>query len=183
MDSASENVWCSRASVKRGACITECSRRRRFTEAPLHLLNLLVPEAIRRVIVDHARRLHQGITNRRADELEAALDHVLAHRVGFFRFGRNIGQRPESIDDWFAADKLPQVTIERAELLLSGEKTTGVDDGGVDFEFVSNDAGVFEQTRNVPLGVTGNFLRIEAVECLTIVLSLQQYRTPAQARL
>ena len=42
-----------------------------------------VAKAIDGVVVEHADGLHQGITNRRANELESALEQVAAQRVGF----------------------------------------------------------------------------------------------------
>ena len=37
------------------------------------------------VIVDHADRLHEGVTNCRTDKLETALQQILAERVRFRR--------------------------------------------------------------------------------------------------
>src|SRR5690606_4846670 len=47
--------------------------------------NLLVAEAARQVVVDHAGRLHVRVHDRAADEAEAALPEVLRERVGFLR--------------------------------------------------------------------------------------------------
>ena len=56
-----------------------------------HRGNLLGPgvaEAVGGVVVDHPCRLHVGVADRRADELEAALQQGLAHGVGLGRFWR-----------------------------------------------------------------------------------------------
>jgi hypothetical protein len=42
----------------------------------------LMPKTIHGMVVHHARRLHVCVRNRRADESEAALEQVLADRVG-----------------------------------------------------------------------------------------------------
>jgi hypothetical protein len=42
---------------------------------------LLMPEAIRGVIINHARRLHVGVDNGRADKIEPALLQVFADGV------------------------------------------------------------------------------------------------------
>ena len=45
------------------------------------LPELFVPETSREVVVDHARRLHVRVTNRRADKIEPALLQISAHGV------------------------------------------------------------------------------------------------------
>src|SRR4051794_2682114 len=50
-----------------------------------------IAEAVHRVVVHHADRLHEGVANRRADEGEPAALEILAHRIGLRRPGGNLG--------------------------------------------------------------------------------------------
>ena len=45
------------------------------------LPDLSVPEAIDRVIVYHAHRLHEGVADRRSDELEASTEEIAAEGI------------------------------------------------------------------------------------------------------
>ena len=47
------------------------------------LTALIVSEAMDQMVIDKARRLHVGVTDCRADELEAAFFQGLAHDVRF----------------------------------------------------------------------------------------------------
>lgn len=53
----------------------------RFTVIAFLLLQLGVPEAFDKVVIDHAHGLHEGVTNRAADELEATSLQVFAHGI------------------------------------------------------------------------------------------------------
>src|SRR5260370_38674733 len=64
--------------------------------------HLTVPEAVDAVVVHHADRLHEGVADGGADELEAALGEVFAQSVRFHGFYRDIFS---SIHDRLAADE------------------------------------------------------------------------------
>ena len=68
------------------------------------------------MVVDHARRLHEGVADGRADEVEAALFQILAHGVRFGVCARHLLQRLPRVLLGLAADKLPDVGIKAAEL-------------------------------------------------------------------
>lgn len=51
------------------------------TPLPPHIVNFLIPETARHVVVHESCRLHVGITNGRTDELESALLECLAHCI------------------------------------------------------------------------------------------------------
>ena len=53
-------------------------------------LYLVIPETINRMVIDHTRCLHMCVHDSRSHELEAALDQILADRIGQRRFGRNL---------------------------------------------------------------------------------------------
>ena len=96
------------------------------------------------VIVHHADGLHEGVADGRADEVEAAFLEVLRERVRFESGSRDLGQTLPVVDPGRAADELPDVGVERFELLLHLEKAAGVADRRMHLEAVSNDAGVVE---------------------------------------
>src|SRR5476649_55116 len=85
-------------------------------------LELRVTKASDQVVVDHAGGLHVGVADGRADELETAIEQVLAHRIGFGRARRHAFHAAPPVLFRFAADEAPDVAIERTELLLYGEK-------------------------------------------------------------
>src|SRR5580765_3122061 len=101
-----------------------------------------ISKALLRMIVDHSHRLHESIANRRTNELEASLAQVFAHDVRFGSSRRNLLQRGPAIENRLAANKLPDVTVETAELLLHGEKRLRVLHGRLDLKPVAHDAGV-----------------------------------------
>jgi len=45
-------------------------------------LHFVVPETTYDMIIDHAHCLHEGVTNRRPNELEPSFPQILAHRLG-----------------------------------------------------------------------------------------------------
>src|SRR5436190_9580341 len=94
-------------------------------------------ETIDCVIVDHADGLHEGVADGGADEFEAALEEVFAHRIGLRSFRGDIFESCSAMLDGFAADKGPEILVEGPELLLHGEHGAGILDGGVDLEAVS----------------------------------------------
>src|SRR5439155_27092631 len=89
-------------------------------------------EAIDDVIVHHTDGLHEGVADGRADEAEAALGQVLAHRVGLLRRRGDLLHRRKAIHDRLAADEGPDIGVESAELLLHGEECLGVGNRGID---------------------------------------------------
>ena len=84
------------------------------------------------------------------------------------------------IDDWLAVDETPDVVGKATPFLLHREKGAGVLPGAVDLEPVANDAGVGQQFVELPVGVTGDFVRVEAVEQCAVALPLSQYSNPGE---
>ena len=102
-------------------------------------------EAVGGVIIDHTGCLHEGVADRGADEAEAARLEIFAHGVGLAARGGNVlGALPRVVDR-APADELPDVGVEGAELSANFKKSSGVTDGSLDLETVSNDAGVAQQ--------------------------------------
>ena len=75
-----------------------------------------VARASDEMIIHHSRRLHEGVADRGANELEAALQEVAAHGVTFRRPGRDILHRPSTIHDGLSPNELPEIAVEAAKL-------------------------------------------------------------------
>src|SRR5262245_5478874 len=152
MPSASEKT-------ARPAAAATCRNTRRANSRPGSSLSArcsYMAEAGLRVVVGHADRLHVGVHDRRADELEAALQQVLAQRV---RLRRLRGDLASLEDDRLAADEAPDVGVEAAEFLLHGEKGQRVGFRRPDLEAIPDDAGIAHQRLQFPGGEAGNLLR------------------------
>ena len=79
------------------------------------MLDLIVPEAFRSVIIHHSYRLHERVTDCRTDEPESFRAQFFAHRVGLLYGRGNLAKRGELVTDWLAINKLPDVSVEGAE--------------------------------------------------------------------
>src|SRR6266567_3046634 len=121
------------------------------------------------VIVDHARRLHQRVANRRADEFESAPQQIAAHRVGFGCPRGHVGHVPPAILDWLADDEAPQVLVEAFHFFTQREERLRILDSGSDLQSVSHDPGVPKQPLHIACAVAGDLLRAESIECVPIV--------------
>ena len=121
------------------------------------------------MIVDHARRLHQRVADRGADEFESAPHQIAAHRVGFGCARRHVGHVPPTILDWRAADEAPEVSVEAVELFSHRAKHLRVLDCGRDLQPVPYDPGVAEQPLHFARAVAGDLFRAESIERLPIV--------------
>src|SRR4249920_2796128 len=74
--------------------------------------SLHIPEAVDRVIVDHADCLHERVADCRPDELEASTLKILAQRIGLRRSRRNLHVPPPPVHARRPADKCPDIGIE-----------------------------------------------------------------------
>src|SRR6187455_3867656 len=97
--------------------------------------HVAVPEAVDRMVVDEPARLHERVADRRADEPEATLLHVLAHRLRFRGLGGDLRNRLPAVHDRVAADEAPEVLAQALEL----EHPPRVVDRGLDLEPVADD--------------------------------------------
>ena len=80
---------------------------------------MLTTKATLRMVVNHAGSLHVGVYDRRPDEFEATLFEIFTQDVRLAAGGRIIFQSFAAIDDRFAVDETPDVSIEAAELILN----------------------------------------------------------------
>src|SRR5438445_4235203 len=78
-------------------------------------LRMRLAEAVRAVIIDQADRLHVRVADGRADELETALQKILAQCIGLRRLHRHL---VAAIDQRFSVHEAPIISVEAAELFL-----------------------------------------------------------------
>jgi hypothetical protein len=149
----------------------------------MSLPDRFVAEAADRVIVHHAHRLHERVTDRRTDELEPATQKVAAQRIGFGRPRRNLPETPLAIDPRRSADEAPHVRIEASELVLNREKGFRVAYSAVDLELVANNARISQQPLDTCGCETGHRSGIKTGERAAICLALVQDGLPTQSRL
>src|SRR6185436_3618089 len=91
------------------AAAAACSSSRRTNRRPgsgFSVRGSYMPEAVLRVVVHHADRLHVGVADGRADELEAARQQVLAECVRLRGFYRHLAALEH---DRLVADEAPHV--------------------------------------------------------------------------
>ena len=79
--------------------------------------------------------------------------------------------------------KRPDVSIEAAELLLDAQKGSGIVYSGADFETITNDAWILNQSFDLLFAETSDLDRIEVGEGLSISFSLVEHRGPTQTSL
>jgi len=147
------------------------------------LAQFRVAETRNQVIVDHARGLHEGVANGRADEAETALLQIFAEGVGFGGFCREAFAGFPGVLFGLAADEAPDVCVKGTEFFLDFEEGASVTDGGVDFEAVANDSGVAEQFADLLFVVARDFGGIESIKYFAIPRAFLQDRVPTQSRL
>ena len=79
------------------------------------------------------RKLHMGVADGGAHELEPALAQVLTHSIGLGCGRRNIAQFVKLIHHRPAVHKLPDISIEAAELVPYLQELLSIGDRGQDF--------------------------------------------------
>jgi hypothetical protein len=110
------------------------------------------------VIVDHADRLHERVTDDRADEPEAAPAQVTAQGSRDIRLGGDVTERRPGVLDRRSPDESPDIPVEGAVLPLDRATGAGVGDGGLDLAAVSHDAVIGQQTADIRRREAGSSL-------------------------
>ena len=107
------------------------------------LTELAVAEAGGGVVVDHADGLHERVADGGADEAEAAFFQVFAYGV------RHLGGRWEAdvsfprVLNGLAAYEDPDVFVKGPEFFLDLQEGFCVANGGLDFQAIAYDSGIF----------------------------------------
>src|SRR5579864_1682836 len=121
--------------------------------------------------------------DRRADEAKAATAKILGDAV------TQVGARWQRFAEWARADhrsaahKTPEVTVERAKLLLHPKEQAGVGDRGFDLQTVPYDPGILEELPPARGSKARDLVGIEVRKGPAVVGALAQDRRPGQARL
>src|SRR6185312_12067077 len=140
-------------------------------------------EASREVVVDHADRLHEGVDDGRADELEAARRQFLRQLARDVGLGRNLFRRLEAVDLRPAVNEAPQQRRETRALLHDLEIAARGENRALDLGTVAHDAGVAHQLLEFGRAIARDLLRLEIVEGFAEVVALAQDGDPRQAGL
>src|SRR5439155_8751891 len=117
------------------------------------------------------------------DELETALDQILAQGIGLQRARGSVLDRPPGILLRFAAAEPPKVSVEAAKFLLHSEQSRCVLNCGGDFQPVANDARIDEELFHFAVVVLRHSFRVEVVKDFAVMLALLEDGVPAQAGL
>lgn len=132
--------------------------------------------AIASVVHDHARSLHQRVTNGRADEREAGFFQAFAHLDGGRCHRRYFTAILEMIDHRRAADKRP----EKRHRVLQRQPGLGITPGRIEFEAIADDPRIEHQFIDFCVAHLCHTLYVEAEQYLTITLSFAQHGDPGK---
>jgi hypothetical protein len=135
------------------------------------------------MVVHHANGLHMGIADGGTDETEATAEQVFAHEARTFGLGGYFITCFPGVDQGLAADELPKISIEAAELLLDFQERLSILDGSADLEPVANNPRISQQLRNLLFIVLGDFNGIKVVKSQAVVLPFAQDGGPAETSL
>src|SRR5580704_19616049 len=123
------------------------------------LANRFIAETIPRMIIDHADGLHERVANGSPDKTKAARLQILAQRVGFRRACWNLPRRLPIVFLRAPAHELPNVTVERSELMLHRKKRDSIRNRSRDLQAIAHDPGVAQKRVHFTLVVPRDFLR------------------------
>ena len=126
-----------------------------------------VTVAILSVVHDHARGLHERVTDGRADEGEPGFFQGAAHGLSLRRNGRDLAAVLEMIDLGHAAHKRPQ----KLHRVLQRQPGSGIASGGVELEAIAHDARVEHQRFDFCIAQLCQALGIKAEQDLSIMLA------------
>ena len=140
-------------------------------------------EAAHQVVVDQSRRLQVGVADRGTDETEAARPQVGAERVGEGGGGGDLLHAAPPVHLRAPVDELPQIGVERFELVLDGGEGAGVAHRRLHLGPVADDARVTQDPLDPLRRESGHLLHVEVGEEAPVPLPLLEDGEPAQSRL
>ncbi len=132
--------------------------------------------AIPSVVHDHARSLHQRVTNGRADEREAGFFQAFAHLDGDRCDGRNFTAILEMIDHRCSTDERP----EKRRRVLQRQPGLGIASSRVELEAIADDSRIEHQFIDFRIAHLRHALHVEAKQHLAITLSFAQHSDPGK---
>ena len=135
--------------------------------------------AIAGVVHDHARRLHQRVTDGGPDEGEPDFFQALAHFYRHGRHGWHFAAVLEMIDHRRSADKRP----EERNRILQRQPGLGITAGRVEFQSIADYAGIEHQFIDFRVAHLRHTLHIEAKQHFAITLAFAQHGDPGKTGL
>ena len=135
------------------------------------------------MVVDHPRRLHMGVTDRGADELETSGHKIFAEKDRLRGGRRKLREALPPVDQRPTVDETPDVFVEGAELLAHLQEGPGVRYCALDLAPVSDDRRVLEKKLDSLRIEEGDPLGVKTGEEPAEVFPLSKNRTPAEPRL
>lgn len=135
--------------------------------------------AILGVVHDHARGLHQRVTNSWADEREAGLFQAFAHFHGGRCHGWHFATILEMVDQRLSVDEGP----EKRHRILQRQPGLGIAPGRIEFEAIANNARIEHQFIDFGVAHLRHALYVEAEQYLAITLTFTQHGDPGKASL
>ncbi|SRR5579871_3993013 len=138
-----------------------------------------MPEAGDQVIVHDPDRLHERITDGGADKVEAPGLEIFAHGLRFAGFGWDFFHIGPRVLPLLSAGKLPDITVEAAELFLHIQKGFRIAYRRPYLKTVADDPGIVQQFLDLVRIKARNLRWLEPVESLAVGITLVQNGRPA----
>ncbi len=148
-----------------------------------HCGNVFMTKTVRRMIVDHADRLHERVADRCSYKFKTPFFQIATQAIRNRRRNRYVVHSPPTVLQGSAVYELPQVAIKGSKFRTHIQNPLGVGNRRLNLESVSDDAYVFEQGVHLAFIVTGNYGGVEPIERAPIIGPFFQDRKPAQPRL
>ncbi len=126
-----------------------------------------VTVAVLSVVHDHARGLHERVTDGRANKGETGFLECFAHGFSLRRNRRHFAAVLEMVDLGNPADKRP----EQPHRVLQRQPSRSVAPGGVELEAVAHDTWVEHQRFDLVIAQLRQPLRIKTEQDLSIMLA------------
>src|SRR5262245_55695399 len=132
------------------------------------------------MVIDHADRLHESITNRGPDEPKTVRAQIGRKGVRDAGAGRDAPRRSPAVLDGPTVHETPDVTVQAPMAGLEFERGPRVLDRRLDLEPVADDAGVFHQPVDLARAIARHALGVKTVERPSVVLALGEDGRPGQ---
>ena len=126
-----------------------------------------VTVAVLSVVHDHARGLHEGVADGRANEGEAGFFQGLAHGFGLGGNRRDLAAILEVIDLGHAANEGPK----QLHRILQRQPGGGIASGGVELQAITHNARVEHQRFDLCIAQARQALCIKTEQDLSIMLA------------
>ena len=131
------------------------------------------------MIVNHPDGLHMRVNDGATNKLESSLFEGFRQRIRLPGCHWQLFHGCPAILYRLAINEIPDIAVEAAKFHLYGQECLCVTHRRSDFEPVSDNRRVGQELLDLRIVVTGNLVRFEVVECLTVTIALFQNCLPA----